>query len=998
MEVSNILKALWQIETLAPGEIPNLGSISRKYTTQKIKNLHKLEHLREGSFPKEWSKSNLKLKNNNLKPNYGFYGYCYREHQLLQFQRDFYQITDEIHNKSMKNCFGFFVDFDENQKYIKDSLFVPQITLFIKLAIKNKSPFTKNNNFFDEYKEACTYLEDQAANINGGILSPEWLESFTKEFNTVFAIPPNTEKDQHYVELTIRDGKSEQSDKFNSFYSEDILRAIQEKSMTVEQFFRKPKNKLDINENREFIEESLHPLNTPLGRWPSNIEHKAALMQQVVINEFFRSDTRISSVNGPPGTGKTTLLKDIFAEIVVRKAIALVAFRKNPDKALIDTGTKVTIKNRIKKESVSRNVYDIDPSITAHAAVIASSNNTAVENITKDLPKEKEIDSYFLSEMQQLKYAKAISKEIAGDESWGMFSIPLGKGENIKKASTLLTHETFSFMNSLTKTGGKKENRIQEWEKACEEFKVLYKKVQKLRKSLAILVDKPHEDSNNEKGFQESTGDYWGSSNYASRQQNVLFQTDELNTLRSRLFIKALIVLRHFLSVNHAKLEAALSLLNENRNEIDINSEKGINAIKAMWNTLHCICPVVSTTFASFASMYRGIPKDFIPNLFIDEAGQATPAQAVGAIWRSKKVLAVGDPLQIEPVQSVEASLLNDVCLINKVDEEFLNIKSSVQSVADRSNALGTYKGAQWIGIPLWVHRRCNNPMFSIANKLAYDGKMVLADDKLKTDGVGKWMNTQGSVKTKQYVPEQTDVLISTINESMAKYLRGKLLDSIKHKIDDISEMKPLLESVLNQQSVDQNWDTLKQQCFALMHKYVDLRNRRSNDDLCNEMEIYIDGKYSYPSVFVITPFSIIKNEIKKEIVLGLFKKMTEWLEAPPRSKIGYSSELDLKVVLKQELKEFETFYKDWVKNNIGTVHTFQGKEAEIVYFITGTDATTLSAAEWACKEPNLLNVAVTRAKKEFYLIGDKNLLERFENYKTIIQEIEKHETETKYY
>ncbi len=41
--------------------------------------------------------------------------------------------------------------------------------------------------------------------------------------------------------------------------------------------------------------------------------------------------------------------------------------------------------------------------------------------------------------------------------------------------------------------------------------------------------------------------------------------------------------------------------------------------------------------------MYGGIPKDFIDYLFIDEAGQAIPQAAVGALYRSKKVVAVGD-------------------------------------------------------------------------------------------------------------------------------------------------------------------------------------------------------------------------------------------------------------------------------------------------------------------------------------------------------------------
>ena len=35
-----------------------------------------------------------------------------------------------------------------------------------------------------------------------------------------------------------------------------------------------------------------------------------------------------------------------------------------------------------------------------------------------------------------------------------------------------------------------------------------------------------------------------------------------------------------------------------------------------------------------------------------------------------------------------------------------------------------------WIGIPLWVHRRCAYPMFTIANDISYDGLMVQGNDK----------------------------------------------------------------------------------------------------------------------------------------------------------------------------------------------------------------------------------------------------------------------------
>lgn len=74
----------------------------------------------------------------------------------------------------------------------------------------------------------------------------------------------------------------------------------------------------------------------------------------------------------------------------------------------------------------------------------------------------------------------------------------------------------------------------------------------------------------------------------------------------------------------------------------------------------------------------------------------------------------------------------------------------------------------------------------------------------------------------------------------------------------------------------------------------------------------------------------------------------------------------------------------DWIKNSIGTVHTFQGKEAKKVYFVIGTDNNQDGAVNWSCAKPNLLNVAVTRAKKEFYIIGDKERIKSKPYYNVI--------------
>jgi superfamily I DNA and/or RNA helicase len=59
---------------------------------------------------------------------------------------------------------------------------------------------------------------------------------------------------------------------------------------------------------------------------------------------------------------------------------------------------------------------------------------------------------------------------------------------------------------------------------------------------------------------------------------------------------------------------------------------------------------------------------------------------------------------------------------------------------------------------------------------------------------------------------------------------------------------------------------------------------------------------------------------------------------------------------------------------NAGTVHTTQGKEADVVISVLGASSpANYGARTWASAKPNLLNVAVSRAIKRFYIIGNKD-------------------------
>lgn len=280
--------------------------------------------------------------------------------------------------------------------------------------------------------------------------------------------------------------------------------------------------------------------------------------------------------------------------------------------------------------------------------------------------------------------------------------------------------------------------------------------------------------------------------------------------------------------------------------------------------------------------MLGKLPPETLGWLLIDEAGQASPQSAVGAIMRTKRAVIVGDPIQIEPIVKLPDKLTNAICLRFAVEPmEYSALSASVQTLADAASAYMTEfpmgDGSRTVGVPLLVHRRCSEPMFTIANTIAYDGQMVLVKKKEPLSsirdvlGPSKWIDITGNGADKWCLQEGEEVV----------------------------------------------------------HLLGQLARRRTSSEL-----------------YVITPFVVVADGLRQMIhTSGVLQGWIDKEQWP------------------------------WLQERVGTVHTAQGREAEAVIIVLGApNPSQTGARTWAGKRPNILNVAVTRAKEVVYVVGNRKL------------------------
>ncbi|MCC9295968.1 hypothetical protein LN736_13970 [Clostridium sp. WLY-B-L2] len=272
------------------------------------------------------------------------------------------------------------------------------------------------------------------------------------------------------------------TDMLSSFYVSDIdmiRQKIQNEDSIVKyiEALKMPiTDRVEIDNNVSQMNIWLSPDKYPLGKWPSI--YSPSLMQQIAINMGISDEEQpgnIFSINGPPGTGKTTLLKEIIASYVVERAILLSDYQ-NPDDAFEQCQFDSPENEYLKY------YYQPASKLNKYGIIVASNNNAAVENISKEFPIAKDVKKsntkLFNMDENRETYFSDIANTLMGndEECWGLISACLGKKSNINKLKQALWFNK----NGINLQQLYKEE-LPDWEQAKYIFKNKYQEVLKYR-------------------------------------------------------------------------------------------------------------------------------------------------------------------------------------------------------------------------------------------------------------------------------------------------------------------------------------------------------------------------------------------------------------------------------------------------------------------------------------------------------------------------------------
>ncbi|EDP59321.1 hypothetical protein AND4_09117 [Vibrio sp. AND4] len=814
----------------------------------------------------------------------------------------------------------------------------------------------------------------------------------------------------------------------NSFYIRDIERAINaisagRASQPLQTYLGRSSYKhvdLYTNDSILLIHNHLNPKETPEGRWLTEPAHNMSLMQQFAINTVFKELKAggVISVNGPPGTGKTTLLRDIIAQNIVERAKVLASFSKASD-GLSSEGFLV------------KELADFE-------MVVASSNNAAVENISKELPQAKSVAGRYAD----TGFFRPVANQVSADEkkgrlqplkdskqSWGNISAAMGA---YKKRQKFLDRFFFKYhyekgkepavrepsldflnfwqyrstytgpsFNTAKKIFNEKLSRFHELNDKLAYFDSLQNtfdahqfdidlhrmnsglnELENYVHSLSVELDALNSTRNAEVKREEEiavslellkvNSPGWFS-RFFNTKKNKQYKVSLSQKLGEYENVKKSIRLI-IGDVDSKEIERKGCTKKILQQQVDIQSKElekqklldELDAYRTEFKGYHLpevtddieghdrqrhACWQHETINALRSDIYSAALQ-LHEAWLIEASKQSTFRTQIVKIndvvlgKNSENALAIWQMLfMFVPVVSTTfASLGNMFSKLPPDSLGWLMIDEAGQAVPQSAvGGLLRAKRAVVVGDPLQIEPVFTSPPelidYLMKSKLEEESEkwdpcmwsvQTLADRvnpygcMIDMDGEEQWIGIPLWVHRRCIEP-----MFSISNEIAYN-------NRMIHGSDNDKDVEPRTHKALGHN----RWNDSQGDCVLKQYK------RELGEEVKALLLELAAHNGDLSSIYLITPFKAVKKELRED----LRRSKSELLNNSSWNN-----------------KEFNNF----LKHNVGTVHTFQGKENDTVILVLGCDTRNSGGASWASSKPNLLNVAVTRAKKHLYVIGD---------------------------
>lgn len=715
--------------------------------------------------------------------------------------------------------------------------------------------------------------------------------------------------------------------------------------------------------------------NILLGRWPDPSKYGLALLQSVAVN--VASNIRanpIVAVNGPPGTGKTTLLKDVISDRVVQRTKALRDHPRND--------------GWVSKPETINNIL-------SHSIVVASSNNKAVENISKELPALDKLADEFSEQCTHF-------RNVAPNGDWGLFCAVLGNAKNRGAFKPLLeslkkhlkaSDDIFQlngFMASLMKVEAEGAAKIiLKYVTIWQEGGLLDLLIEDINSCPAATRHSafftPFTKSLNKVINSELTATQFSTNWEKIDAKSWPIVIESLLSFKRQWFGKKL-----FKPHKNRKLQVAIDNFDQSYARVSLAQE-----CDQEWK------------LDSFHNLTHSGSYDL-------QVGEELNA--------AEHRLQTASPLGSEPLNKARSELFTHSLALNEaiIENSSADFKDIFDDIADlidgkyQTHENGPMHQQLWATLFLFFPVISSSlssieNQFKLMQKTAGIGlgiideagqavnyhvlgllqrcqQAIFVGDPIQLEPVVTTQPTSDIEIASEFIPISSvdgehewgdDFLISSTSAQSVADNAGIYMSSIGKRKVGIPLLvhrrctEPMF-SIANRIAYDDKmilasppykWPAIQSGWIHAPENKVKTKGYENDTeagiaiDLVQHLATTLQ-QMSKGGIYIITPFSSMSAQIKKQ-----WRQKTK----------SPSNEHWMKQALGEDKshQSVEVF----ADNNIGTVHTFQGKEASTVILCTSASKIRekTGGISWVNSFPNLLNVAVTRAKHHLFVVGNKD-------------------------